>query len=215
MSTASPVLSPKERRRAEDLARRRRDAIQAAAGVFAEKGFHDAQMTEIAARAELSRATLYALFEGKDELYAEVVATTARGVRDSVRAQVAEIEDPGERLLGVIDALFACFEASQDLLRIYTRATHGLSFRIRQELGDESFRVFEEFGDWVTELAEAAGRSDRLEGLDPRALATALIGSVTLTATRWIEATPALPLSQATQAVRPLFQRLLGDVPCV
>jgi AcrR family transcriptional regulator len=208
MSTAT-TSSPKERRRAEDLARRRQDAIAAAAAVFAEKGFHAAQMTEIAARAELSRATLYALFEGKDELYAEVIATTARGVRDLVRAQVEEIEDPAERLLGVIDALFACFEASQDLLRIYTRGTHGIPFHIRQELGDESFDLFQEFGDWVTELAAAAGRAGRIGRLDPRAVATTLVGSVTLTATRWIETTPEIPLSRATKTVRPIFERLL------
>ena len=210
MSTAT-TPSPKERRRAEDLTRRRGDAIAAGAAVFAEKGFHDAQMTEIAARAELSRATLYALFKGKDELYVEVIATTSRGVRDLVRRQVEEIEDPAERLLGVIDALFACWEASQDLLRIYARGTHGIPFRIRQELGDESFRVFQEFGDWVTELAEAAGKAGQLGGLDPRALATTLIGSATLMATNWIETTPELPLSRAAQTVRPIFERILAD----
>lgn len=208
MSTAT-TPSPKERRRAEDLARRREDIIAAAAAVFADKGFHAAQMTEIATRAELSRATLYGLFEGKDELYAEVIATTARGVRDLVCGQVEEIEDPAARLLGVIDALFACFEARQDLLRIYTRGTHGIPFRIRQELGDETFDVFQEFGDWVTELAAAAGRAGRIGGLDPRALATTLVGSVTLTATRWIETTPEISLSRATQTVRPIFERLL------
>lgn len=208
MSTAM-TPSPRERRRAEDLSRRRQDAIAAATAVFAEKGFHAAQMTEIAARAQLSRATLYALFEGKDELYAEAIATSARGVRDLVRDRVEQLEDPAERLLGVIDALFASFEASQDLLRIYAAGTHGIPFRIRQELGEGSFRVFHEFGDWVTELAEAAGRAGRLGGLDPRALATTLVGSVTLTATRWIETTPESPLSQAAQTVRAIFERLL------
>ncbi|MFQ5415913.1 MAG: TetR/AcrR family transcriptional regulator [Myxococcota bacterium] len=212
MSTAT-TPSPKQRRRAEDLARRREDAVAAAAAVFAEKGFHAAQMTEIAARAELSRATLYALFEGKDELYTEVIATAARGVRDLVRGQVEGTSDPAERLLGVIDALFACFEASQDLLRIYARGTHGIPFRIRQELGDEPFHVFQEFADWVTGLAEAADRAGRLGGLDPRAVATTLVGSVTLTATRWIETTPELPLSRATQTVRPIFERLLTGAP--
>jgi len=207
----SPVTthSPKERRRAEDLTRRREDVIAAAVTVFAEKGFHAAQVTEIAARAELSRATLYALFEGKDELYAEVIATTARRVSEVVRGNVKGIEDPAERLLAVIDALFASFEASQDLLRIYARGTHGIPFRVRQELGDETFHVFQEFGDWVTELAEAAAQAGRIGGLDPRAVATTLVGSVTVTATRWIEATPELPLSGAAEAVRAIFERLL------
>ena len=203
------MASPRERRRADDWTRRRGDAIGAAAAVFAEKGFHAAQMTEIAARAELSRATLYALFKGKDELYVEVIATTSRGVRDLVRSHVEKIEDPAERLLGVIDALFACWEASQDLLRIYARGTHGIPFRIRQELGDESFQIFQEFGDWVTELAEAAAKAGSFSGLDPRALATTLVGSATLTATQWIETTPEFPLSQAARTVRPIFERLL------
>lgn len=204
------ALSPRELRRADEHARRRADVLNAAAAVFGEKGLHAAQMTEIAARAGLSRATLYALFEGKDELYAEVIASTAAGVRDLVRRRVADIEDPAERLLGVIDALFACFETSQDLLRIYARGTHGIPFRIRQELGDDAYRILEEFDDWVTELAEAAGRADLLGGLDPRAVATTLLGSVTLMATRWVETTPELPLSGATQIVRPIFERLLG-----
>ncbi len=107
MSTAI-TRSPRERRRAEDLARRRDDCVAAAVAVFAEKGFHDAQMTEIAARAQLARATLYELFGGKDALYAEAIVTTARRLRDLVCDQVEKIEDPAERFLVVIDALFAC-----------------------------------------------------------------------------------------------------------
>jgi len=202
--------SPKARRRALDLGRRRQDALEAAAAVFAEKGFHDAQMTEIAARAELARATLYALFEGKNELYAQVIASAAREVWDRVQERVEKIADPAQRLLGVIDALFACFEERQDLLRIYARGTHGIPFRIRQELGDESFRVFQEFGDWVAGLARAALRAGHLAGLEPRAVATTLVGAVTVAATRWIETSPARPLSEAVADLRPIFQRLLG-----
>ncbi len=203
--------SPRQRRRAEDQARRRRDAVSAAAAVFAEKGYHAAQMTEIAARAELSRATLYALFASKEELYAEVIATTARGVRDHVRGRVEALADPVERLLGVIDALFACFEENQDLLRIYARGTQGIPFRIREELGEASMHVFQAFGNWVATLAVAAQRAGRLHGLEPRAVATSLVGAVILTATRWIEDTPELPLSQATASVRPLFERAIQE----
>jgi AcrR family transcriptional regulator len=209
MSTAI-TRSPRERRRAEDLARRRDDCVTAAVAVFAEKGFHDAQMTEIAARAQLARATLYELFGGKDALYAEAIVTTARRLRDLVCDQVEKIEDPAERFLGVIDALFACYEGNLDLLRIYSRGAHGIPSRIRDEFGDESFEVFQEFGDWVTELAEAAARAGCMVGLDPSAVATTLVGSVTLTATRWIGTTPERPISQAAQTVRLIFERLLN-----
>ena len=51
MSTSTPA-SPRENRRASELERRRTDALSAASAVFASKGYHDAQMTEIAAAAE-------------------------------------------------------------------------------------------------------------------------------------------------------------------
>ena len=66
-------VSRRQKRRAEDLARRRSDVLAAAAAVIAAKGFHDAQMTEIASAAEVSLATVYALFDGKDRIFEEVL----------------------------------------------------------------------------------------------------------------------------------------------
>ena len=73
----SPIPSLRERRRRDGLERRRADAIAGASTIFAAKGFHDAQMSEIAAAAELSRNSLYSIFESKEQLYQQVVATTA------------------------------------------------------------------------------------------------------------------------------------------
>ena len=56
----------------------------------------------------------------------------------------------------------------------------------------------------------ALAQAGWLGGLDPRAVATTLVGSVTLAATSWIEATPEIPLSQASQTLRPIFERLLA-----
>jgi AcrR family transcriptional regulator len=54
MSSPLPAsTSRREQRRRQDLQRRRSDILAAASSVFAAKGFHDAQMTEIAAAAEV------------------------------------------------------------------------------------------------------------------------------------------------------------------
>jgi AcrR family transcriptional regulator len=208
---ASPAESPRERRRAEELARRREDAIAAASAVFAEKGFHAAQMTEIAARAELARATLYSLFGGKDELYAEVIATTAGAVRDAVREKVEAVRDPAERLLSLVDSLFACWEENQDLFRIYARGTHGLPWKIREAMGESALHLFREFTVWVEGLAADAQRAGCLRGLDPEALSLALVGAITTTATHSIETTPDRPLTAAAPAVRAIFERLVAE----
>jgi len=203
--------SPRESRRADREARRRADALAAAAAVFSAKGYHDAQMTEIAAAAELSRASLYTLFEGKLELYEEVVLQAATAIGEAVRGDVAALDDPGERLLCVIDSLFACYEENQALLRIYAAGTHGLPFKIRDALGEATLQRFVHFTNWVSELSQQAKRAGLLAGLDPEAVGVSLVGTVTTTAVRWLESTPERPLSQAAPAVRAMFQRLLGE----
>ncbi len=206
----SPLPSLRERRRLDGLERRRADAIVGASAVFAAKGFHDAQMSEIAAAAELSRNSLYAIFESKEQLYQEVISTTAGAIRDAVKQRAGELADPGEQLLSIIDSLFACYEQNQDLLIIYARGTHGLPWKIREAMGESSQQIFQSFTDWVIEVAKRAKRAGYLRGLDAEAVGVSLVGAVTTTATRWIEQTPARPLSQAAGKVHAVFDHVLG-----
>jgi len=202
--------SLRESRREGELAQRRADAIAGASTVFAAKGFHEAQMTEIAAAAELSRASLYAIFTGKEELYQEVIRTTAQSIRAVVEERMEALEDPRDRLLCVIDSLFSCYEENQDLLQIYTRATNGLPWRIRRAMGDEPLGIFWDFVESVIGLARQAGHAGYLEGLDPEAFTLSLVGAINTTAARWIENRPDRPLSEAAPGVRSIFERILS-----
>ena len=209
--SASGLHSLRESRRADELARRRADALAAASAVFAAKGYHDTQMSEIATAAELSRASLYSMFTGKQELYQEAIAEAARAIRDSVRSKVETLDAPDQRLLCVIDSLFSCYEENQDLIRIYTLGTQGLPFKIRDAMGESSLQLFVEFTNWVVGLSTEAKRAGWLPGLDPEVFGISLVGTVTTRAVRWLESTPDEPLSSAAPEVRAIFQRLLGE----
>jgi TetR/AcrR family transcriptional regulator, mexJK operon transcriptional repressor len=61
-------------------ARKRRAILNAAAEVFLQHGYLGASMDEVAARAAVSKQTVYKQFEDKKHLFAEIVlSTTARG----------------------------------------------------------------------------------------------------------------------------------------
>jgi AcrR family transcriptional regulator len=202
--------SPRAGRRLRELALRREDVIAAASQIFSAKGFHAAQMSEIAARAELSLASVYQLFASKDELFDAVISTAAEKVEAAVRARVDATPDPREKLLAVSDALFACFEQNLDVLRIYARATQGMPWRTRGELGEAAQRVYERVTGWVIELARGAASARALRGLDPETLALALIGAVMSNATRAAEAGDAAELARLAPRVRELFARVLA-----
>jgi AcrR family transcriptional regulator len=209
MSVSSPI-SPRENRRANELAQRRMDALAAASAVFAAKGYHDAQMTEIAAAAEISRASLYSMFSGKEDLYQQVISSGAEAVRDAVQEKVGALDDPSQQLLCVIDSLFSCYEENQDLLRIYVLGTQGIPFKIRLAMGDSVVEISQAFSEWVIEIAKRAKRAGYLQRLDPAMVGLSLVGAVTRVAAHWIETTPERPLSQAAPPVHAIFRQLLG-----
>jgi AcrR family transcriptional regulator len=198
-----------------ELSHRRADAIDGAAAVFAAKGFHDAQMTEIAAAAELSLASLYSLFRGKEELYRDVLRTATQRMLGTVQDAVAGIDDPAEALLAVIDTLFACFEDMRDLTRMVLSGTQGLPWRMREELGSASRDVTVAFMEWLIGLAREAQRSGQLEGIEPEVFARTLVAAVASAAASVAGGEPGRPFTAASPQVRAIFARVLRSTALV
>jgi AcrR family transcriptional regulator len=86
-----PALEPKTKPRWE----RRKDArpqelLAAALDLFVERGYAAARLDDVAARAGVSKGTLYLYFENKEELFKAVV-------RENLVSALAEAEDQIER----------------------------------------------------------------------------------------------------------------------
>jgi TetR/AcrR family transcriptional regulator len=60
-------------RRAREKAQRRREILDAARQEFFERGFHRPTMDDVAARAEVSKGTIYLYFESKEEVLAHLL----------------------------------------------------------------------------------------------------------------------------------------------
>jgi AcrR family transcriptional regulator len=91
----------------------RPDEILAAALVsFAERGFAATRLEDVAARAGISKGTLYLYFKGKEELFEAVVRATLVPNIERIEALAATFEGPTGRLLerlllgfaGVVDS---------------------------------------------------------------------------------------------------------------
>ena len=205
-ATAVPT-SPREHRRERDRVLRREDILAAASQVFAEKGFHDAQVSQIATRAEVSLASVYQHFESKESMFEAVVEGVASAMDIAIRQRVESVVDPSQRLLAVSDAMFDCFEQNQDLLRIYVRATHGRPWSPSSELGGKTQEISNDFTNWAVSLARDAEQAGALRGLDPETFATTLVGAVITVATRAVESDDARPLAEIAPQLRAIFAR--------
>jgi TetR/AcrR family transcriptional regulator len=91
------ILERKER----EKERRKEEILDAAQRIFFEKGLVASTMDEIAAAAELSKATLYLHFVSKEDLY---LAVAMRGLR-LIRSMFKEILEAGLSLVDTLDRL--------------------------------------------------------------------------------------------------------------
>ena len=80
------AVSAEKAPRTERGRRTVRKLLEAAAREFGERGFHEAAITGITARAGVALGTFYTYFESKEELFRALV----RDMSDAVRAHVAE-----------------------------------------------------------------------------------------------------------------------------
>ena len=87
---------------AADLRTGKRDAIlRAAIDVFAERGFFNAQVADVARAAGVAAGTVYLYFRGKDDLLVSIFERTMREAIEDGRACVAPLCDPIERLRAI------------------------------------------------------------------------------------------------------------------
>lgn len=106
----TPRLDPQERREL---------LIQAAEQTFAEKGYTQAGLADVASQAGVSKTLLYHYFpDGRSEIYKEILSGLSDGVIAALRTATAAPVSVEERLDRVVDTLLSTFEAHPDAYRL-------------------------------------------------------------------------------------------------
>lgn len=87
-----------EKMKREQTAQARRQLlVETAALCFAEKGFHQTSMRDLAERADVSLGNVYNHFDGKTDLIREIARLEAEGLQ-ALQAELAKIEEAREVL---------------------------------------------------------------------------------------------------------------------
>src|SRR5438876_2362662 len=99
----------------------RREAILAAAlDVFAERGFHEASLDDVAARDGISKALIYEHFSSKRELQRELLEIYVHEGMERATDAAAAAQSAEERLRAGIEAFLAFVEERPDAWRMLT-----------------------------------------------------------------------------------------------
>lgn len=141
----------KERREREEKARLA-SITAAAERVFAERGYHQARMDDIAEAAELAKGTLYYYFKSKDEIYAHLLEREVGKARDEMRRRISDQSSFFEVIQQTVDLYLEYFAKNVGFLKIFLPCICGA---IRFE-GDKSLREsaksYEAHGEFIREI---------------------------------------------------------------
>ena len=162
---------------------RQRQILDCAKRVFAERGFHAANISHICSAAGIGRGTLYQYFRNKKSVFTAILRETLERVRALMERQLTRRFPAPEKLTrsqviaysasGMREILGVVFD-DEHTLQILLREAVGLDVDIEKLLGEIDDALI---GIVEAELAHARD-AGIVRDLDPRIAATLIVGAV-------------------------------------
>lgn len=165
-------ISRKERERQ----RHRKEIMAAAERVFAEKGYHECSIQDIANAAEFSVGTIYNFFNNKDGLFSSLLKEGKAEMKREVDRRLKELTCPVEKIRAIVACHMETAERHKDMLRLLFdyRKPGGISKQcfIDQDIVD----MHMEFLEILCNVFSEAIKQGKIVSHEPRYLAIALDG---------------------------------------
>jgi TetR/AcrR family fatty acid metabolism transcriptional regulator len=183
-------------------ASKREAILRAAIDVFADRGYFNAQVADVARAAGVAAGTVYLYFKSKDDLLVSIFDRSMRDGLEAGRSAVADLHDPAERLRRLARAHLARLGADRNLAVVF-------QVELRQ-----STKFMERFSssllrDYLGLIREAIADGQRAGAfradLKPTVAAKMLFGALDEMATNWILSRRRYSLEGDADAVVDLF----------
>jgi len=165
MSQRTKEARGEVRRRAAHLgpARRRPLVLDAALGLFVERGYRGTAMEAIAEAAGVTKPVVYECYPSKAELFGALLEREERRLLEAVAAALprdASAADVEPLAVGAFTALLRAAAAAPDSWRVVFASEHGAEPEIRRRFRRGREAVIEQLGALLGELLEARGGVD-------------------------------------------------------
>jgi AcrR family transcriptional regulator len=119
--------------------------------IFAEKGFHNASIRDVAAATGTSPAGLYYYFRSKDELLHLILEGCLSSLLTRVRSEAAGIRDPGTRLKAIVRTHLDHYSRNRKEMRVLVHEWEALS----GPFGEDIRTLMREYAEVVSETLRA------------------------------------------------------------
>jgi len=199
-----------KRKELECLARRTA-ILDKAEKIFAEKGFYNTSVAEIANASGFSIGSIYQYFEGKEHLYTTMINLKLDRLYADVKGSVESRSGLKGKLEAFIRTQFEFVEDNLDFCRLFARCEN-VDFKksgtsLKERMIQHHFREIDYISDIIRREVKKEGR--KLSG-DYRDIGSALVGIMNAFKFRWIMEPGAWQLTGKSNVVLDIFLKGVG-----
>lgn len=195
---------PKRRANVAAIVDKREAILRAAIKVFAEKGYFNSKVADIAGAAGIADGTVYLYFKSKDEILHSIFDRAMAEFIDEGKRQIESIGDPVERLRRIGQLHLEKLGADRDLAIVFQVELRG-STKFMREFSAAGFGDYLDIIRQTIASGQTAGvfRGD----LKPIVAAKILYGALDEMVTNWILSKRSYELAPMADEVFKVFLR--------
>lgn len=176
-------LYPKPRKKTVRQTDYRQKILESAIKVFAEKGYNNTTISDVALAAKVGIGTLYNYFKNKDDLLTSCMDKTMEDEIQKIRALSEKETDP-------MDKLHSFFVNHSSLIKTKPYVARFLVVELRQSESfyarNPSFNPLSYYLNYAKEIFSEAAKSGRIKNVDVDALAYLVVGAMDMVMTQWL-----------------------------
>ena len=181
--------------------------LEAAVKVFAEQGFNQSTISQIAREAGVADGTIYLYFKNKDDILVQFFSYKTKQVFDLFREEVAQAENAVEKLRNLIRRHLDEFQRDRNMAIVYQAETHQNCRSVEPQIR-EMAKMYLDIVSEIVEQGQADGsmRKDLYLSLVKRFI----LGAVDETINHWLHSDGKYDLVSMTDPLIELFIRGIG-----
>jgi len=182
--------------------------LEAAIKVFAEQGFHQATISQIAREAGVADGTIYLYFKNKEDIMVNFFGYKTRQVFGRFREEVDKADNARDKLRLLIKRHLEEFQRDRNMAVLYQTETHRFS-RMCEEQIREMSKMYLDLVSEIVENGQDEGlmRKDLYMGLVKRFI----IGAIDEVINTWLHSGGSYDLVSMADPLVDLFLRGVGN----
>jgi TetR/AcrR family fatty acid metabolism transcriptional regulator len=182
--------------------------LEAAVRVFAELGFYQSTISQIAREAGVADGTIYLYFKNKDDILVQFFSYKAKQVFDLFREEVSNADNAVEKLRNLVRRHLEEFQRDKNMAIVYQAETHQNSRSAEPQIREMS-KTYLDIVSEIVEQGQADGsmRKDLYLSLVKRFI----VGAVDETINSWLHSGGKYDLVSMADPLIDLFVRGIGN----